>query len=229
MGSHSSTPETGTPQGGVASPLLANVYLNALDRAWEERHRGLGVLVRYCDDLVVLCRTKAQAEAALAELRALLADLGLELAEDKTRLVCVNEDGAAFDFLGFQHRMVDSFGKPGVGYLGRWPSARAMQAARMTIREITDRRRLLLPVEEIVAELNRFLIGWGGYFRRGNSSSHFDKIDHFAFDRVARFLGERHRSRRPLADGRGLLARRRDLIPRRLVGTIRARPAHAAR
>ena len=222
-------PETGTPQGGVASPLLANVYLNALDRAWEERHRGLGVLVRYCDDLVVLCRTKAQAEAALAELRALLADLGLELAEDKTRLLCVNEDGAAFDFLGFQHRMVDSFSKPGVRYLARWPSARAMQAARMRIREITDRRRLLLPVEEIVAELNRFLIGWGGYFRRGNSSRHFDKIDHFAFDRVARFLGERHRSRRPLTDGRGLLARRRDLIPRRLVGTIRARPAHAAR
>ena len=222
-------PETGTPQGGVASPLLANVYLNALDRAWEERHRGLGVLVRYCDDLVVLCRTKAQAEAALAELRALLADLGLALAEEKTRLVCVNEDSEAFDFLGFQHRMVDSFSKPGVRFLARWPSARAMQAARMRIREITDRRRLLSPVEEIVAELNRFLIGWGGYFRRGNSSRHFDKIDHFAFDRVARFLGERHRSRRPLTDGRGLLARRRDLIPRRLVGTIRARPVHAAR
>jgi len=222
-------PETGTPQGGVASPLLANVYLNALDRAWEERHRGLGVLVRYCDDLVVLCRTKAQAEAALAELRALLAELGLELAEDKTRLVCVNEDGAAFDFLGFHHRMVDSFSKPGVRYLARWPSVRAMQAARIRIREITDRRLLWRPPEEIVANLNRFLIGWGGYFRRGNSSRHFDKIDHYAFDRVARFLGERHQARRPLKDGRGLLARRRDLIPRRLVGTVRHGVAHAAR
>ena len=222
-------PETGTPQGGVASPLLANVYLNALDRAWEERHRGLGVLVRYCDDLVVPCRTKAQAEAALAELRALLAELGLELAEDKTRLVCVNEDGAAFDFLGFHHRMVDSFSKPGVRYLARWPSVRAMQAARIRIREITDRRLLWRPPEEIVANLNRFLIGWGGYFRRGNSSRHFDKIDHYAFDRVARFLGERHQARRPLKDGRGLLARRRDLIPRRLVGTVRHGVAHAAR
>jgi RNA-directed DNA polymerase len=104
-----------------------------------------------------------------------------------------------------------------------------MQAARQRIRAITDRRLLLRPPEEVVAELNRFLIGWGGYFRRGNSSRHFDKIDHFAFDRVARFLGERHQSPRPLRDGRGLLARRRDLIPRRLVGTIRARPAHAAR
>ncbi|MCA1701038.1 MAG: group II intron reverse transcriptase/maturase, partial [Actinobacteria bacterium] len=69
-------PETGTPQGGVISPLLANVYLHALDRAWQERCGRLGVLVRYADDLVVLCRTQAQAEAALAELRALLADLG---------------------------------------------------------------------------------------------------------------------------------------------------------
>lgn len=222
-------PETGTPQGGVASPLLANVYLNALDRAWEERRRGLGVLVRYCDDLVVLCRTRAQAEAALAELRTLLADLGLELAEDKTRLVCVTDDGQAFDFLGFHHRMVDSFTKPGVRFLARWPSVRAMQAARMRVRELTDRRRLLLPVEDVVSDLNRFLTGWGGYFRRGNSSRHFDKIDHYVFDRVARFLGERHQSQRPLKDGRGLLARRRHLIPRRLVGTIRARPVHAVR
>lgn len=222
-------PKTGTPQGGVISPLLANVYLNALDRAWEGRRGGFGVLVRYADDLVVLCRTKAQAEAALRELRALLADLGLELAEAKTRLVCVNDDGEGFDFLGFHHRMVDSFSKPGVRFLARWPSARAMQAARMRIREITDRRLLLLPVEDVVANLNRFLTGWGGYFRRGNSSRMFDKIDHFAFDRVARFLGERHQSRRPLVAGRGLLARRPDLIPRRLVGTIRTRPAHATR
>ena len=88
-------PETGTPQGGVISPLLANVYLNALDRAWQDRHGRLGVLVRYADDLVVLCRTRAQAEVALAQLRALLAELGLVLAEDKTRLVCVNETARA--------------------------------------------------------------------------------------------------------------------------------------
>ncbi|MDQ5834710.1 MAG: reverse transcriptase domain-containing protein, partial [Actinomycetota bacterium] len=80
-------PQTGTPQGGVISPLLANVYLNALDRAWEDGHGRLGVLVRYADDLVILCRTKTQAQAALAELRALLAELGLELADAKTRLV----------------------------------------------------------------------------------------------------------------------------------------------
>jgi hypothetical protein len=166
----------------------------------------------------------------MRELRALLADLRLELAEAKTRLVYLDNDGeGSFDFLGFNHRTVESFSKPGRHFLARWPSAAATQAARMRIREITDRRRLLLPVEEVVAELNRFLTGWGGYFRRGNSSRHFEKIDHYAFDRIARLLGERHKLRPHLKRGRGMLARRRDLVPRRLVGTIGARPAHAVR
>jgi len=152
-------PEVGSPQGSPITPLLANVYLNALDRAWEDRHGGLGVLVRYCDDLLILCRTRAQAEAAMTQLRALLAELRLELAEDKTRIVCVNEEGQGFDFLGFHHRMVQSFSTPGVRFLARWPSARAMQAARQKISEVTDRRLLLLPLGDIVANLNRF---WPG-------------------------------------------------------------------
>ena len=159
----------------------------------------------------------------------MLAELGLGLAEEKTRLVCLNEEGEGFDFLGFHHRMVASVRRPGFRFLARWPSARAMQAARMRIRELTDRRLLLLPVEDVVARLNRFLIGWGGYFRRGNSSRHFDTIDRYAFDRVARFLGERQQLRRPLVGGRRLLSRRRDLIPRRLVGSIRYGAVHATR
>jgi len=224
-------PETGTPQGGVISPLLANVYLHALDRAWQDDHGRLGVLVRYADDLVILCRTKAQAEAAMTQLRALLAELGLELAEDKTRLVCVNEDGEGFDFLGYHHRMVDSFSKPGFRFMARWPSARATSAAKHRIRELTDRRLLLVPPEDVVANLNRFLTGWGGYFRYGNSTRQFDKIDRYALDRVARFLGARHHKRRTLAHGRGLLfGHRPDLMPRRLSGTVRYyRSAHAAR
>jgi hypothetical protein len=91
----------------------------------------------------------------LAELRALLAELGLELAEAKTRLVRLHENGEGFDFLGFHHRMVESERKPGRWFLARFPSARATQAARARIREITDRRRLWLPPEEIVADLNR--------------------------------------------------------------------------
>jgi group II intron reverse transcriptase/maturase len=222
-------PETGTPQGGVISPLLANVYLNALDRAWEERLGGLGVLVRFADDLVVLCRTKAQAEAALAELRALLADLGLELADAKTRLVCVNNDGEGFDFLGFHHRMVDSFSKPGFRFLARWPSARAMQAARRRIGELTDRRLLFLPVEDVVTNLNRYLTGWAGYFRRGNSTTQFHKLDLYVAERLARFIGKRHKSRRPIAYGYWVLRNQRFLGLRPLVGRVNNGAAHAAR
>jgi group II intron reverse transcriptase/maturase len=222
-------PETGTPQGGVISPLFANVYLNALDRAWEDGHGGTGVLVRYADDLVVLCRTRAQAETALRTLRALLADLGLELAEAKTRLVCVNDDGEGFDFLGFHHRMVESFRKPGFRFLARWPSARATKAARQRICELTGRRRLLLPVEDVVADLNRFLAGWGGYFRRGNSTVQFHQVDLYVADRLARWLGKRHQARRPLAYGRWLLRQHRFLGLRPLVGRVHYGAAHAAR
>ena len=222
-------PEVGSPQGSPISPLLANVYLNALDRAWEDRHGGLGVLVRYCDDLLILCRTRAQAEAAMAELRALLAELRLELAEDKTRIVCVNDQGVGFDFLGFHHRMVESFSKRGARFLARWPSARAMQAARQKISELTDRRLLLLPLEDIVANLNRFLTGWAGYFRRGNSTTQFHKLDRYVAERLARWIGKRHKARRPLAYGLWRLRQERYFGLRPLVGRVHYGAANATR
>lgn len=223
-------PEIGSPQGSPVSPLLANVYLNALDRAWEDEHGGLGVLVRYCDDLVILCRTKAQAEASMQQLRALLADLRLELAEEKTRLVYLDHDGeGSFDFLGFHHQMVESFSKPGFHFLARWPSARAMQAARAKIRELTDRRLLRLPLEDIVVNLNRFLTGWAGYFRRGNSTTQFHKLDLYVAARVARWIGKRHQSKRPLVYGYWRLRQERFFGLRPLVGRVNYGVAHAAR
>lgn len=223
-------PEVGSPQGSPISPLLANVYLNALDRAWEDRHGGLGVLVRYCDDLVILCRTRAQAEAALRELRALLAELRLELADAKTRLVCLDNDGeGSFDFLGFHHRMVESFSKPGLYFLARWPSAAATRAARQRIRELTDRRLLRLPVEDVVTNLSRFLAGWAGYFRRGNSTTTFHKLDLYTAERLPRWIGKRHKSRHPLAYGYWRLRQERYFGLRPLVGRVHHGVAHAAR
>jgi group II intron reverse transcriptase/maturase len=159
---------TGTPQGGVISPLLANVYLHRADRQWQTR--GVGVLVRYADDLVVMCQTKREAEEALEALRSILAELGLELNEAKTRIVHLREGGEGIDFLGFHHRHVRMKRKRfrHVHFLARWPSRKAMRRARERIREITDRKRLRLPVEEIVGDLNRFLRGWSGYFRYGD-------------------------------------------------------------
>src|SRR6266540_2687524 len=183
---------TGTPQGGVISPVLCNVYLHRLDRQWATR--GRGVLVRYADDLVVLCRTRREAEAALAALRSLLAELGLEPKQAKTRIVHLREGGEGFDFLGFQHRLVRSRNPRSrhVTFLARWPSREAMQRARDRIRELTSRRRLRDPVEEVVKDINRYLRGWGGYFRYGHSALHFDRISNYAFKRLALFVAKRH-------------------------------------
>jgi group II intron reverse transcriptase/maturase len=189
---------TGTPQGGVISPLLANVYLHRIDRAWDVRQHG--VLVRYADDALVMCRSREQAEAALARLRSLLAELGLEPKQAKTRIVHLQVDGEGVDFLGFHHRLVHAQGRRGTGkgvvFLARWPTTRAMQHARVRIRDLTDRRRVLLSVKWIVQDVNRFLRGWAAYFRYGNSARHFDKIMGYARMRIAIFIGKKHRRSR---------------------------------
>ena len=188
---------TGTPQGGVASPLLANVYLHRIDRAWDVRQHG--VLVRFADDVVVMCTTRQQAEAALVRLRGLLADLGLEPKEAKTRIVELAVGGDGLDFLGFHHRLVRSDGRrtgKRVTFLARWPMSRAMQRARDRIRELTVRSRLWLRVGEIVADVNRFLRGWAAYFRFGNSAQHFDKIISYARMRLVLVVSKRHKRSR---------------------------------
>ena len=93
---------TGTPQGGVISPLLCNVYLHRLDRGWDVREHG--VLCRYADDVLVMCKSRAQAEAALIRLREALGALGLEVKEAKTRIVHLEVGGEGLDFLDFHHR-----------------------------------------------------------------------------------------------------------------------------
>ena len=221
-------PDTGTPQGGVASPLLANIYLNALDWAWAERHGELGVLIRYADDVVICCKSKARAEAALEALRALLAELSLELAEEKTRIAFLAAgEPDEVHFLGFRHRMARSRRKPGSWYLARWPSDRAMRSARQRVKELTTLRRLRYPVEHAVRDVNRFLTGWGAYFRFGHSAEHFGEIDRYAFDRIARLLGRKRKKRRPLHHGRGLLAEWDGLGLRPLTGRWEASLRHA--
>jgi Group II intron, maturase-specific domain/Reverse transcriptase (RNA-dependent DNA polymerase) len=156
---------------------------------------GIGVLVRYADDIVVMCRTRADAERAVAALRVILSELGLTLKDAKTRIVELREGGEGLDFLGFHHRWVrgDTPVSRHLRFLARWPSRQAMQRARDRIHELTDRRRLLVDVDEIVQDVNRFQHGWAGYFRYGNSARQFDKIDHYAQNRIARFVAKRHK------------------------------------
>jgi group II intron reverse transcriptase/maturase len=190
---------TGTPQGGVLSPVLANVYVHRLDRQWTRR--GTGVLVRYADDLVVLCHSEREADAALVSLRSILAELGLQLKPAKTRIVHLREGGEGLDFLGFDHRRVrGERGYRHLRFLARWPSREAMQRARDRIREITDSKRLRDPVEVIVRDLNRFLRGWANYFRYGNSRLHFTRITTHALRRLALFVAKRHKR----ASGHGM-------------------------
>ena len=215
--------DTGTPQGGVISPLLANVYLNRLDRNWQTRHRGLGQLVRYADDLVIMCRWRSQADRALAVLEHELADLGLRLHPDKTSIVnFVNGEG--FDFLGFHHRWAKAPGR-NLWFLARWPSKRAMARARQRIRELTARRLIGAPVASIIGRLNRFLAGWAGYFRHGNSARSFDKLHAHAKTRIAIFLGIKHQRGRSWGQ-RIVYSHPTELGLYQLVGTVKAPRPH---
>jgi RNA-directed DNA polymerase len=190
------TSEEGSPQGGVISPLLANIYLNHLDRTWRRRFTHLGRMVRYADDFVVLCRTQAQADEALRRVREILGDLALELHPEKTRVVALHEDGGGFVFLGCYLRIVRSYFK-GRTYLFRWPSPKSMKSVRARVKELTDRRRRagLRDIADVIADLNGVLRGWGNYFRTGNASRCFIALDHYVWMRLTRLLAKQ-RARR---------------------------------
>ena len=181
----------GTPQGGVISPLLANIYLHAFDRAWAEH--GTGELVRYADDFVVLCRSVSQAEEAQRRAGYLLGGLGLVLHPEKTRVVDLRGGRQGFDFLGFhlrarmsgrlwEQRQIVRY------YLHRWPSARSMKRARARVNALTDRSRVGMELQDVIGALNRFLRGWGNYFRTGNSADKFSSMDRHVAWRLKRLL-----------------------------------------
>jgi len=184
--------EAGTPQGSPLSPLLANIALHRLDEEWQGEGRRLGVLVRYADDLVVLCATREQAEAARELVAAVLGTLGLRLSPEKTRIVCLTGGAEGFDFLGFHHRMRESWRRRGRFYLQTWPSPRAMASIRGKIRERTERRLALLPLEAVIENLNPVLRGWGAYFRYGNSAAKFAAIDNHVNLRLAILASTKH-------------------------------------
>jgi RNA-directed DNA polymerase len=183
--------EAGTPQGSPLSPLLANVALHVLDEAWATKGRRLGVLVRYADDLVVLCATREQAVKARELVAATLDPLGLRLHPAKTRVVRLARGAEGFDFLGFHHRMRKSR-RTGYWYLQKWPSRRAMASIRGKIRERTGRNLAHRPLEQTVENLNRVLRGWGGYFRYGNSAAKFSALDAYINQRMAILASTRH-------------------------------------
>jgi RNA-directed DNA polymerase len=184
--------EAGTPQGSPISPLLANIALHVLDQAWQGGGQRLGVLVKYADDLVILCATRPQAEQAREVVAAVLDGLGLRLHPEKTRVAQLARGVEGFVFLGFEHRMRESWRQPGRWYLQKWPSRRAMASVKAKVRARTDRRYARLPLEWAVEDLNRILRGWGNYFRYGNSGGKFAQIDCYVNERLAILASAKH-------------------------------------
>jgi group II intron reverse transcriptase/maturase len=179
----------GTPQGGVISPLLSNIYLHVLDVLWTRHSAPLGTLVRYADDFVVMCRTRKDCEQAEQRVRVILARLGLELHPDKTRRVELYDGKEGFDFLGchLHKRMSGALWereRRRLYFLQRWPSPRAMQRIRQRVRALTPRSRCHADIREVIADLNPVLRGWGAYFRTGNASTRFNQLDGYVWRRL---------------------------------------------
>ncbi|WP_326655351.1 group II intron reverse transcriptase/maturase [Streptomyces sp. NBC_01750] len=219
----------GTPQGSPISPLLANIALHVLDEAWQVEGRRLGVLVRYCDDFVVLSPTEHRAQQARELAARVLGRLGMRLHPEKTGIVCLTRGGQGFDFLGFHHRKAESWKWRGRFYLRRWPSVRAMRVLREKVRTATAISKTERPVSAVVADLNPVLRGWAAYFRNGNSGRKFNVIDGYIHERLAIFTSRKHgRAGRNWATRYtyGWITR---LGVYRLTGNVRWATAHASR
>ena len=208
--------EKGTPQGGVISPLLANIYLNEVDREWTRRGynsiRYEAHMVRYADDMVILCRKNA--ERYYEEFKREIEKLGLEVNEEKTKIVDARK---GFDFLG----MSFAYRKNPKGRMNcyKWPSHKAVSEIKVKIREAIGRRgnwRL----EEAIQRVNPMIRGWGNYFRYGNSFLQFEKVDRYVYWRLRwRYYVEHRKRRSGMNDFPQDLSREKGLY--RLRGTLR--------
>ncbi len=218
----------GTPQGGVISPLLANIYLHYLDRLWASKCSHLGVLVRYADDFVVMCRTQSQANEARRRIEVVMQRLGLSLHPEKTRIVRLNWGKAGFDFLGWHvHKRRSIQRNPRWHFVQRWPSPKAMKRIRDRVHELTDARTAgTSDVKQVIATLNPILRGWGNYFRTGNPDRQFNAIDTYVRERLNRWQHRRGGQRSRFRFEAWPHARYYGLGLHRLQGTV-AYPAQA--
>jgi RNA-directed DNA polymerase len=209
-GSRISKPREGTPQGGVISPLLANIYLHDFDRAFQEDEDGpyrmaKAKLVRYADDLVVLARWVSPRIEGWLE-RKLEGDLGLRLNRDKTRIAQMNRRGERLDFLGFTLRYDRDLKGRNWRYLNVFPSKKATARLREKIREKT-RSGYKKPLKEVIGEVNVILKGWARYFAYGYPRVEFRKVNHFVRCRFQSFLRNRSQRRsKPFRKGETLYA-----------------------
>jgi len=219
----------GTPQGGVISPLLANIFLNAFDRLWCHYGKELGVLVRYADDFVILCRSRRSVLTASVLVRRIMARLGLKLHPKKTKVVNLSRGREGFDFLGWHVRKCRGIQRnPRRRFVQRWPSQKAMCRIKRRIWQLTSSAHSGQKLRDIIEWLNPLLRGWRGYFRTGNSDRKFNQIDDYVHDRLTHWLRRRGGQRTSFDPHRWPHARFRELGLYQLRTTVRY-PAQATR
>jgi len=207
---------TGTPQGGILSPLLANIALSVLDEHFARKWEALGPewtrakrrragepamkLIRYADDFVVMIHgTRADADALWGEVSSVLAPMGLRLSEEKTR-VCHIDEG--FDFLGWRIQRRAWRGRTGKKAVYTYPCKKALASVMAKVRSLTARAKHRT-LADLLHSVNRVLRGWCNYFRHGVSAKTFGYLDHYTWWRIFHWLRKRH-----VGLNRGTLVRR---------------------
>ena len=183
----------GTPQGGVISPLLANIYLDVLDTYWKQKEmfeRYGAKIVRYADDFVILCKNPFNHNQILNEVKVLLDSLELKLNPQKTSVVDTGQE--SFDFLGFTFTTKVN-PKSGKRFPLIVPSVKAEAKFKAKIKSLTGRNMLPHKSEDIISKVNRVARGWKNYFFYGNCSKSMQKMDHYLQSRMRIFLRRKHR------------------------------------
>ncbi len=195
----------GTPQGGVISPLLANLYLHWFDKVFHGPHGparwAKAKLVRYADDFVVLARYAGPKLIGYIESK-LEAWMGLEINREKTRVVNLREEGASLDFLGYTFRYDRDLRGRGHRYLNVTPSKKALERERAKLREMTDAKQCFKPLPSLIEELNRHLKGWANYFTLGYPRAAFRRINSYVGERLTQHA--QRRSQRPFRPPQGV-------------------------
>lgn len=193
-------PLTGTPQGGVISPLLANIYLNTMDRLWQKKFSHLGEIIRYADDFVIMCKTKKQAMDSIQVILAITKKLDLSINRDKSRLVNIWDDTEGFDFLGFHHRKFPKRIKGGrtIYVMSHIPKKTAMKKMRMKIKDYTEPRyKLLMDIKDLVRGLNRRLQGFKNYYAISPLGKKWlNRIDWYVLERLTLFYNKKRNNRK---------------------------------
>ena len=193
---------TGVPQGSVISPLLANIYLNTLDRLWEKYGLTHGILVRYADDTVIICKNKKSANHALNLLQYIMAKLDLKLHPVKTKIVSMWDGKEGFDFLGMHHRRMTTETSKGQLYeeTYQYPSRKAMKKMKAEIKKNVNSRSLLVAKEEdLIKNLNPKIIGWKNYYSTKTNEKWMQALDWYIICTFTRWYNKKHQRRKHMS------------------------------